>query len=90
MEKFHIDQYLMKGKAAIFLTPGMNVDLTSLHGSVASNGYEDLLAQYGLGVKGNAILEPRHFQMVRFGREASMWQRHIHRPTCPVGVNCGR
>ena len=67
MEKFHIDQYLMKGKSAIFLTPGLNIDLTGLHGSPANNGYEDLLANYGLVVRANVVLEPQHWQLVRFG-----------------------
>lgn len=66
-EKFNLDQYLMKGKSAIFLTPGVNVDLTGLHGTPVNNGYADLLASYGLAVKNNALLEPRHWQMVRFG-----------------------
>ncbi len=67
MEKFHIDQYLMKGKSAIFLTPGLDIDLTSLHGRPAENGYNDLLARYGLGVAKNVVLEPQHWQLVRFG-----------------------
>ena len=67
MEKFRIDQYLMKGKSAIFLTPGMNVDLTGLKGTPANNGYQDLLAAYGLSVSPNTLLEPKHWQLVRFG-----------------------
>jgi len=67
LEKFRIDQYLMKGKSAIFLTPGIDIDLTSLRGQPTQNGYEDLLARYGLGVRKNVVLEPQHWQLVRFG-----------------------
>ncbi len=68
IEKFRIDQFVMSGKPVIFLTPGMNVDLTVGAGAApADNEYDDLLAHYGLGVRANMVLEPRQWEMVRFG-----------------------
>lgn len=67
MEKFRIDQYLMNGNAAIFLTPGLNIDLAGMKGTPASNDYEDLLATYGLGVRRNVLLDPQRCQLVNFG-----------------------
>ncbi len=68
IEKFRIDQFAMSGRPVIFLTPGMNVDLTTGAGAApAENGYGDLLAHYGLGVRANMVLEPRQWEMVRFG-----------------------
>lgn len=67
-EKFNIDQFLMKGKSAIFLAPGVDMSLgMGINGTPSNNGYEDLLAAYGLTVKKNVILEDRNFQFVRFG-----------------------
>lgn len=67
-EKFHIDQYLMKGKSVIFLAPGVDMSLgAGINGTPSANGYEDLLTHYGLGVRKNVILEDRNFQFVRFG-----------------------
>ena len=68
LEKFRIDQHIMKGKSAIFMTPGVDVNLgMGINGTATNNGYEDLLAHYGLGVKKNVMVEPRNFQLVRFG-----------------------
>src|SRR5690606_27346105 len=68
IEKFHIDQFLMKGKSVMFLTPGVDLSLgTGINGTASNNGYEDLLAHYGLGVNKNVVLEDRNFQLVRFG-----------------------
>ena len=67
-EQFHLDQYIMKGKSVIFLTPGVDVNLVSgLAGGASHNGYEELLTHYGLGVKKNVLLESQYLQMVRFG-----------------------
>lgn len=67
-EKFNIDQFLMKGKSAIFLAPGVDMSLgMGINGTPSNNGYDDLLANYGLTVKKNVILEDRNFQFVRFG-----------------------
>ena len=67
-EKFNIDQFLMKGKSVVFLSPGVDMSLgMGLNGTASSNGYEDLLSHYGLGVRKNVILEDRNFQYVRFG-----------------------
>ncbi len=67
-EKFRLDQYVMKGKSVLFLTPGVNVNLgMGINGSASNNNYEDLLAHYGLTVKKNLILEDQNFQFVRFG-----------------------
>jgi ABC-type uncharacterized transport system involved in gliding motility auxiliary subunit len=38
-----------------------------INGTASHNGYEDLLAGYGLPVKKNVVLEDRNFQYVRFG-----------------------
>ncbi len=68
MEKFHIDQFIMTGKSALFLTPGVNINLgMGINGNASDNNYEDLLAHYGLSVKKNLILEDQNFQLVRFG-----------------------
>jgi ABC-2 type transport system permease protein len=67
-EKFRIDQFVMSGRPVIFLTPGMNIDLsTGITAQPSSNGYEDLLAHYGVGVRKNMVLEARQWEMVRFG-----------------------
>jgi ABC-2 type transport system permease protein len=67
-EKFRIDQYLMKGKSVMFLSPGVDMSLgMGINGTASHNGYEDLLAHYGLAVKKNVVLEDRNFQFVRFG-----------------------
>ncbi len=67
-EKFYLDQFIMKGKAAIFFTPGVTVNLSSgINGTATDNGYEDLLSHYGLGVEKNVILEARNWELVRFG-----------------------
>ncbi len=67
-EKFRIDQFLMKGKSILFLSPGVNINLASgISGMASNNGYEDLLAEYGLAVKKNIILEDRSYEFVRFG-----------------------
>ena len=67
-EKFHIDQFLMRGKSVFFMTPGVDVNLSyGINGSAANNNYEDLLTHYGITVKKNVLLEPQNFQMVRFG-----------------------
>lgn len=67
-EKFHIDQFLMKGKSVIFLSPGVDMSLgMGINGTPSANGYEDLLTHHGLTVKKNVILEDRNFQFVRFG-----------------------
>ena len=47
-------------------------------------GIEKIVASY------REMAFSRYFQTARFGREASMWQRHIQRATCPGGVKCGR
>jgi gliding-associated putative ABC transporter substrate-binding component GldG len=68
LEKFHIDQFLMKGKSVMFMAPGVDMTLgQGINGSASNNGYEDLLAHYGLAVKKNVVLEDRNFQFVRFG-----------------------
>jgi ABC-2 type transport system permease protein len=67
-EKYYIDQYLMRGKSVIFLSPGVDLSLgMGINGSASHNNYEDLLAHYGLGVKKDVILEDRNFEFVRFG-----------------------
>jgi ABC-type uncharacterized transport system involved in gliding motility auxiliary subunit len=67
-EKFRLDQFLMKGKSAIFLSPGVDMSLgMGLNGTASHNNYEDLLGHYGLNVKKNVVLEDRNFQYVRFG-----------------------
>lgn len=67
-EKFHIDQFLMKGKSAIFLTPGVEVNLaTGLSGQPTTNYYDDMLRHYGIAVKKNVVLEDQNYQMVPFG-----------------------
>jgi gliding-associated putative ABC transporter substrate-binding component GldG len=67
-EKLRIDQFLMKGKSAIFLSPGVDMSLgMGINGTASNNGYEDLLTHYGLTVRKNVILEDRNFQFVRFG-----------------------
>src|SRR4051812_23860806 len=67
-EKFRIDQYLMKGKSVMFLSPGVDMSLgMGINGTASHNGYEDLLTHYGLTVKKNVVLEDRNFQFVRFG-----------------------
>ncbi|MDQ3000485.1 MAG: GldG family protein [Fibrobacterota bacterium] len=68
LEKFRIDQFLMKGKSVMFLTPGVDMSLgMGINGTASNNGYEDLLTHYGLTVKKNVVLEDRNFQFVRFG-----------------------
>jgi ABC-2 type transport system permease protein len=68
LEKFRIDQFLMKGKSVMFLSPGVDMSLgMGINGTASHNGYEDLLAAYGLPVKKNVVLEDRNFQFVRFG-----------------------
>ncbi len=67
-EKFRIDQFLMKGKSVMFMAPGVDMNLgMGINGTASHNNYEDLLANYGLSVKKNVILEDRNFQFVRFG-----------------------
>lgn len=68
VEKYRIDQHIMKGKSVIFMSPGVDINLgMGINGQATSNGYEDLLSHYGVGVKKNVILEYRQFQYVRFG-----------------------
>ena len=67
-EKYRIDQYIMSGRPVLFLTPGMNVAIASgITAAPANNGYEDLLAHYGIQLRKNIVLEPRNWEMVRFG-----------------------
>ena len=67
-EKFHIDQFLMRGKSVIFLSPGLDLTLgTGINGTPSNNNYEDLLKHYGLGVRKNVVLEAQNFEFVRFG-----------------------
>lgn len=68
LEKFRIDQFAMSGRPVIFLTPGMNVDLVSGIGAApAEDNYRDLPAHYGVTVRSDMVLEPRQWEMVRFG-----------------------
>lgn len=68
VEKFRIDQFAMSGRPVIFLTPGMNVDLVRGIGAApAEDNYRDLLAHYGVSVRADMVLEPRQWEMVRFG-----------------------
>jgi gliding-associated putative ABC transporter substrate-binding component GldG len=68
VEKYRIDQHIMKGKSVIFMAPGVDVNLgMGINGSATQNGYEDMLSHYGVGVKKNVILEYRQHQFVRFG-----------------------
>ncbi len=68
VEKYRIDQHLMKGKSVIFMSPGVDVNLgMGINGSATNNGYEDLLSHYGVSVKKNVVLEYKQFQLVRFG-----------------------
>ncbi|HLP40401.1 MAG TPA: GldG family protein, partial [Fibrobacteria bacterium] len=67
-DKYFIDQFLMQGKSAVFLSPGVDMSLgMGINGSPSNNGYDDLLTHYGLSVRKNVILEDRNFQFVRFG-----------------------
>lgn len=67
-EKFRIDQFVMTGKPVIFLTPGMDVRVVNgISASPTVNDYDDLLARYGVRVHRNVVLEPRQWEMVRFG-----------------------
>lgn len=67
VEKFRIDQFLMSGKPVIFMAPGMNVNVTeNITAQPSVNGYEDLLAHYGVGVRKNVVLEARSWEAVRF------------------------
>ena len=69
IEKFQVDQFLMKGKSVMFLTPGLDLSLaTGINGTATNNGYEDLLAHYGLAVRKDVVLEDRNFEFVRFGQ----------------------
>lgn len=71
VEKYRLDQYVMSGLPVIVLTQGMELSLmTGITARPASNGYEDLLAHYGVGLRNNMILEPRQWQTVRFGSSA--------------------
>jgi ABC-type uncharacterized transport system involved in gliding motility auxiliary subunit len=68
MEKFRLDQFLMRGKSVLFLTPGMDVDMAAgFQAQPSNNGYEDLLAHYGMGVRKNMLVEPRDWEQLRFG-----------------------
>ncbi len=68
IEKFHIDQYIMLGKSVLFLSPGVEVNLSyGINGSATSNNYEDLLSHYGLGVKKNIIVDRVNPMPVHFG-----------------------
>lgn len=69
VEKFRIDQFAMTGRPVIFLTPGMDVGVVEgITGAPAENGYGDLLAHYGMGVRSNIVMEPRQWEVVRFGK----------------------
>jgi ABC-type uncharacterized transport system involved in gliding motility auxiliary subunit len=71
-EKFHIDQFLMRGKPVIFMTPGMSVNLLgALSGQPTSNGYEDLLSFYGVGVSKNVLLEPISWEQISLGSDGA-------------------
>lgn len=68
VEKYRIDQHLMKGKSVLFMSPGVDVNLgMGINGTATNNGYEDLLSHYGVSVKKNVVLEYKQFQLVRFG-----------------------
>ncbi len=68
VEKYRMDQFLMQGKSILFMTPGVDVNLSmGLSGTATNNGYEDLLSHYGVAVKKNVMLEDRNFQHVPFG-----------------------
>lgn len=65
-EVFRIDQFVMSGRPALFLAPGMDVDLVEAVRAVpADNGYDQLLAHYGLEVSPDLVLEPRRWETVR-------------------------
>jgi len=67
-EKFRIDQFLMHGKAVIFLTPGNDVSMVDGFSSgPTNNDYESLLEFYGLGVSKNVLAESQNWEQLRFG-----------------------
>ncbi len=67
-EIYRLDQFFMKGKSLLFMSPGVEVNLgAGLQGQATYNGYEGLMAHYGITVKKNIILEARNWQMVPFG-----------------------
>jgi ABC-type uncharacterized transport system involved in gliding motility auxiliary subunit len=68
VEKFRIDQFLMRGKPVIFFTPGMHVHMVDgLTGKPLEDGYQDLLASYGLAVRRNMLLEGHSWEEIRYG-----------------------
>jgi len=67
-EKFRIDQFLMRGKSVIFLTPGTDVSMVDgFSAGPSNNNYEDLLKYYGVGVRKNVLAEPQNWEQLRFG-----------------------
>jgi ABC-type uncharacterized transport system involved in gliding motility auxiliary subunit len=67
-EKFRIDQFLMHGKSVLFLTPGMGVNGgDGFSAAPSNNGYEDLLAWYGVGVRPNVLAEPQQAERLPAG-----------------------
>ena len=66
--KNRIDAFVMEGKPVIFLTPGIDVDLSNgIEAVPTDNGYEDLLVHYGINPRKNLLLEPDNWERVRFG-----------------------
>lgn len=69
IEQYQIDQFLMRGKSVMFLSPGVELSLgAGINGKVSNHNYEELLKHYGLSVRKNIILEDRSFEFVRFGQ----------------------
>jgi ABC-2 type transport system permease protein len=67
-EKRRVDRLLLSGTPVIFLAPGVEIDLSAgIEARPAENGYGDLLAHYGLGVRANLVAEPSRWERVRFG-----------------------
>lgn len=60
-EKFFIDQYILSGRNALFLTPRTHLDFSrGLNAMPADPGYLDMLKHYGFTLSENIILDEQH------------------------------
>ena len=65
IEKFRLDQFIMRGGNLIVAISGLQVDLNSGRAAPVSQSVLDFISHYGISIDKNMVLEPKNFIPIR-------------------------
>jgi gliding-associated putative ABC transporter substrate-binding component GldG len=87
-EKYHIDQYIMRGGKVAFLLNKVNANLQTKFAQAVDAGLDDMLQQYGVKVN-NDLVRDAQCATVTVSQQESFFtiQNNIPFPYLPMGAN---